>query len=64
MAKFDLEERTIRFAQDVRVSSKKLLNSPVSSGDARQLLKSSGSVGAKLKLLEKKLRKVVFGCNF
>ena len=46
MAKFDLEERTVRFAQDVRRSSRKLLDSPISSGDVRQLLRSSGSVGA------------------
>ena len=46
MAKYDLEGRTLRFAQDVRRNSRKLLNSPISSGDIRQLLKSSGSVGA------------------
>ena len=46
MAKFDLEERTVRFAQDVRRSSRKLLDSPISLGDVRQLLRSSGSVGA------------------
>jgi len=44
--KFDLEDRTIRFAQEVRKNSKVLLDSPVSSADVRQLLRSSGSVGA------------------
>jgi len=37
MAKFDLEERTIRFAKDVRIVSKYLLNSPISKEDFRQL---------------------------
>jgi four helix bundle protein len=46
MAKFDLEDRTVRFAQNVRRNSRKLLDSPISSGDVRQLLRSSGSVGA------------------
>jgi len=46
MAKFDLEERTIRFAKDVRIVAKYLLNSPISKEDVRKLIRASGSVGA------------------
>ncbi len=44
--KFDLEERTFRFAKNVRAFVKKLPRSMAHIEDAKQLLRSSGSVGA------------------
>ena len=43
---FDLEERTETFARDVRAFVKKLPRTLANSEDARQLIRSSGSVGA------------------
>lgn len=45
--KYDLEERTFRFARDVRLMVKKLpKDSIIVQEDGPQLLKASGSVGA------------------
>ncbi len=44
--KFDLEERTLRFAQDVRQYTKKLKLSPLNIDDIKQVIRSSGSIGA------------------
>ena len=44
--KFDLDERTPKFAHDVRVVLKYLPPSNLLSEDRKQLLRSSGSVGA------------------
>jgi four helix bundle protein len=44
--RFDLEERTFQFAQDVRRFVKNLDRTLASIEDARQLIRSSGSVGA------------------
>ena len=44
--KFDLEERTYRFARDVRLFIKSINSIDLIEEDIHQLLKSSGSVGA------------------
>ena len=43
---FDLEERTFQFAKDVRLFVKTLPVTITSREDGRQVVKSSGSVGA------------------
>src|SRR5437764_9333770 len=43
---FDLEERTEKFAKDVRVFVKKLSKTISNAEDVRQLVKASGSVAA------------------
>ena len=43
---YDLEERTYEFAKDVRVFVKKLPRTICNIEDAKQLVRSSGSVGA------------------
>lgn len=43
---YDLEERTLAFAKRVRVFLKKLPKTMANVEDGRQLIKSSGSVGA------------------
>lgn len=43
---YDLEERTYRFAKDCRMFIKTLPKAIANNEDARQLVKSSGSVGA------------------
>lgn len=44
--KYDLEDRTFYFAQNVRSFCKKLPNTIANQEDIRQLVKASGSVGA------------------
>lgn len=44
--KYDLEERTLQFAIDCRLFLKKLPKTISNSEDGKQLVKSSGSVGA------------------
>lgn len=43
---YDLEERTFQFAKSVRLLVKKLPVTIANQEDIRQLIKSSGSVGA------------------
>lgn len=43
---YDLEDRTLQFAKDVRTFVKMLPRSIVNDEDVRQLVRSSGSVGA------------------
>lgn len=43
---YDLEERTLLFAKNTRDFLNKLPKTPMSIDDARQLVRSSGSVGA------------------
>jgi len=43
---FDLEDRTYNFAKDVRMWVKKLPKSLINIEDMKQLIKSSGSIGA------------------
>ena len=44
--RYDLEDRTFRFAQDVRRFVRQLEQSVMNRSDSYQLVKSSGSVGA------------------
>jgi four helix bundle protein len=43
---YDLEDRTLGFAKNVRVFVRKLSKTPINSEDGKQLVKASGSVGA------------------
>jgi len=43
---YDLEDRTLKFAKDVRTFVKKLPRTIANNEDGKQLIKSSGSVGA------------------
>jgi len=44
--KYDLEERTYNFAKDVRLWLKKIPKTLINVEDIKQLIRSSGSVGA------------------
>ena len=44
--KYDLEERTLEFAQDIRALCKKLPKTIANIEDIKQLVRASGSVGA------------------
>lgn len=44
--KYDLEERTLNFAKNVRIFLRKLPKTVISIEDGKQLVRSSGSVGA------------------
>ena len=57
---FDLEERTYQFARDVRAFVKKLPRTVCNQEDVRQLVKSSGSVGANYIEANEKLSKKDF----
>ena len=43
---YTLEERTYQFAKSVRIFCKKLSKSLLNSDDIKQLIRSSGSIGA------------------
>jgi hypothetical protein len=43
---FDLEERTYNFAKDVRLWLKKISKTLINVEDIKQLIRSSGSIGA------------------
>lgn len=43
---YDLEEKTFQFAQDCRLTIKGLKKNVVNISDCKQLIRSSGSVGA------------------
>ena len=43
---YDLEERTLKFAKEVRIFVKRLKKDIANIEDSRQLVKASGSVGA------------------
>ena len=43
---YDLEERTFRFAKDVRAFVKKVPQTILTANDCDQLIRSSGSIGA------------------
>lgn len=43
---FDLEKRTFNFAKDIRIFCKSLNMSLINFDDAKQLIRSSGSIGA------------------
>ncbi len=44
--KYDLEERTLKFAKDIRKFLQEIPKSVINVEDIKQLLRSSGSVGA------------------
>ena len=43
---YDLEDRTLKFAKQIRSFVTKLKNTPANIEDRRQLIRSSGSIGA------------------
>jgi len=43
---YDLEDRTLKFAKDVRSLVKKLFKTTANIEDERQIVKASGSIGA------------------
>jgi four helix bundle protein len=57
---YDLEERTFIFAKDVRNFIKTLPNSSANFEDGKQIIKSSGSVGAKYREANEALSKKDF----
>ena len=44
--RYDLEDRTFRFARDVRVFTGQLPKTPRNHEDGKQVIRSSGSIGA------------------
>jgi len=44
--RYDLEDRTLRFAKQIRLFVAKLKSSPANIEDRKQLIRSSGSIGA------------------
>src|SRR3972149_10132458 len=44
--RYDLEDRTLEFAKRIRVFAAKLKSTPANIEDGKQLIRSSGSVGA------------------
>ncbi|MFO7899188.1 MAG: four helix bundle protein [Planctomycetota bacterium] len=57
---YDLEERTFEFAKAVRAFVKRLPWSPANEEDGRQVIKSSGSVGANYREANEALSKKDF----
>ena len=58
--KYDLEERTYKFAKDVRLFVKTLPKSIANFEDQKQLIKASGSVGANYREANESLSKKDF----
>ena len=57
---YDLEDRTLRFAKDVRLFIKQLPTDMHTEVDGKQLLRSSGSIGANYREANEKLSKKDF----
>src|SRR3990167_3851751 len=57
----DLEERTFKFAQNVRTFVRKLPKGIVNAADGSQLIRSSGSVGANYIEAQEAMSKKDFG---
>jgi four helix bundle protein len=57
---FDLEERTFQFAKNVRIFVKELQKTMSSFEDSKQLIRSSGSVGANYREANESLSKKDF----
>ena len=57
---YDLEERTFEFSRDVRLFIKKLPKTTANIEDSKQVIKSSGSVGANYIEANEKLSKKDF----
>ena len=60
---YDLEERTFLFAQDVRRFIKKLPHNLANIEDAKQVVRSSGSIGANYIEANEALGKKDFRCR-
>lgn len=58
--KYDLEERTFEFAKAVRIFTKTLPMTTANFEDIKQLIKSSGSIGANYREANEKLSKKDF----
>lgn len=61
MKKYDLEDRTLDFAVNVRLFIKTLANTIANIEDAKQIVKSSGSIGANYIEANEKLGPKDFG---
>ena len=61
--RFDLEERTFAFAKRCRAFIKRLIKTIANIEDARQLVRSSGSVGANYIEANESLSKKDFICR-
>jgi four helix bundle protein len=57
---YDLEERTFEFARDIRLFIKKLPKTTANIEDSKQVIRSSGSVGANYIEANEKLSKKDF----
>lgn len=57
---YDLEERTFEFARDVRLFAKVIPRTIANIEDSKQVVKSSGSVGANYREANEKLSKKDF----
>ena len=57
---YDLKERTLQFAKDVRLFVKTLPNTTANIEDSRQVVKASGSVGANYREANEALSKKDF----
>lgn len=57
---YDLEERTFLFAKDIRLFIKTLPNSIANNEDSKQLVRSSGSIGANYREANESLSKKDF----
>jgi four helix bundle protein len=62
--RYDLEDRTLEFAKSVRGFVKNLANTPANREDGRQVIRSSGSVGANYIEANEALRKKILRCAF
>src|SRR4051812_27748338 len=62
--KFDLEDRTFEFAKRVRAFVKRLPRTICNVEDVKQLVRSSGSVGANYLEANEALSKKTFSCEF
>ena len=58
--KYDLEERTEKFAKDVRAYCKKIKVSIINADDIKQVIRASGSIGANYIEANEKLSKKDF----
>ena len=57
---FDLEDRTFQFAKEVRLFVKTLPKTASNIEDTKQVIRSSGSVGANYREANESLSKIVF----
>lgn len=60
---YDLEERTFLFAKNIRLFVKTLPNTVANHEDGKQLIRSSGSIGANYREANESLGKRTFYCE-